>query len=103
MPDRQAPWWAVWVLAYTVLLAFIAAIFVCLFRGDADNAKNLLIALISVTIAATAFYWGKSSGEDKKADLLAASTPPPSPADSQATADALNAAEALRLKTGAAP
>ena len=93
-PSR-VPWWAVWAMAYTVILAFIAAIFV--FR-DPDNSKTLLIALVTLTTGAAGFYWGSSKDTESNTAALATSTPA-QPLTAHDEAEANAAADALKAKT----
>lgn len=114
-PNRQTvPWWATWVLACVVLIVFSAMAGIVLWRTEdaSQYAQSVVVAVVGLVTGATGYYFGSSSGSDKKdstnremAAALATSAPVavPAPADTDAdTAEALNAAELLRNKLGAA-
>jgi hypothetical protein len=107
-------------MGYTILLGFIALAGMIIYRSpDASQYAQIVIAA-TITLATTSvgYYFGSSSGSDKKSDVIASdsanksaslanSTPALTPAPittqttPQDTADAAAAAEALRLKTAA--
>jgi len=106
-PAATAPWWAVWGLGYTIVIALIALAGLIVWRAQDSSqyAQMVVTAMISLATGAVGYYFGSSSGSDKKDTAIANMSPGPGPnaaPDSQATADALNAAEALRNKLGAA-
>jgi hypothetical protein len=115
------PWWIVPSLAYLIVIIFAGALAASCFFGNDTLRTQMFSTAVVLATAAVSFYFGSSSGSEKKSDLialdsanksssLASSTPaiaaPPvqllaTQATNQDIANAAAAAEALRIKTAA--
>lgn len=65
------PWWVVPGIAYTLVLAFIAVVMVIVLRSEDKYEQIVLVALISLVTGAAGYYFGSSSGSERKDSTIA--------------------------------
>lgn len=79
MPNAQAPWRALYLLAGVVLLIFAGALVAAYLTGNKELASNLSIAAATAAAGALAYFFGSSAGSQKKDEALINRQPPNPP------------------------
>lgn len=76
MNADTTPWWAKWVLGYTFVVALIGVAGVIIWRSpDASQYAQIVVtAMITLGGAVVGYYFGSSSGSDKKDSTIASTS-----------------------------
>lgn len=76
MNENTAPWWAVWGLAYSVLVVFSAIALWVVYKSTDTSQYSLAVvtAFIALVTGATGYYFGSSAGSDRKDSTIASTS-----------------------------
>lgn len=71
MSDSKVPWWVLPGLGAMVLSGFFGALIASCFVGNETLQTTMFTAQVTMAAGVVGFYFGSSSGSQKKDDALA--------------------------------